>query len=141
MLENITHKSSIGMGWYKTEKGLRPLWYTVNHIPPSLKNRELNRTERGSDCQVDNEDSSDSRKVQSSHVNRHPRKKLHSPVIMVMRDGFDAEDEHDEQMTVLNHLTLTLDVLVVMKGKIILTIQTLVLIQTVMNFKYWCVFI
>ena len=32
-------------------------------------------------------------KVQSSHVNRHPRKRLRSTEI---RDEYDAEDEHGE---------------------------------------------
>ena len=65
------------------------------------------RTERESDNQADNEDFSDSRKVQSTHVNSRKR----------------------------------LALLILIREKIILTIQTLVLIQTVMNFKYWCGFI
>ena len=41
-------------------------------------------------------------------------------------------------MKVLNHLALTLALLIVIKEKKVLN---LVLIQTVMNFKYWCGFI
>ena len=89
MLENINYRLAIGKGWYETEEGLRPLWYTVPQFPPSLNNRELHRTERESDNQADNEDSSDSRKVQSTHVNRHPRKRLRS---MEIRDEYDAGD-------------------------------------------------
>ena len=47
MLENINYKSAIGEGWYETEEGLRPLWYTVTQLPlGSLINRKLSRTER-----------------------------------------------------------------------------------------------
>ena len=57
-----------------------------------LNNRELNRTGRDSDCQADNEDSSDPRKIQFSHGIRYPRKRLHFPVIR----HDDADYEHDD---------------------------------------------
>ena len=58
-----------------------------------LNNRELNRTGRDSDCQADNEDSSDPRKIQFSHGIRYERKRLHFPVI---RHEYDADYEHDD---------------------------------------------
>ena len=60
------------------------------------------------------------------------RVETHSPVLRDMMLRMNT-------INVPNHLTLTLAMLIVIREKIILTIQTRVLIQTVI--KYWCGFI